>query len=366
MASIMRRRSGGHAVCKHNAAASRGAFTLVELLVVLAILGTVLAILLPALGGVRRAARITTTTGLMNNLSTACTSFAGDENRMPGYFSPAEMGSQLNGGSIADTVGGGTRGLTGMQNVLIELLGGITTRNEDLANGIVSLNPTNDATRAVRVNILALNAPRENASTGTVRKGYLTSGIDALRSFDAAAPDKLMSSTTSASHKTMPEIVDAFGAPILAWQQDTRAGDTDPFTRENSDAGIAKFYWASNGAVLRSTGLGTAKASQIDTYSGAIGSPFSLIGAGGGTARVLGWLEGALGAPQSPRRDIAAGSPERPLGARGKLIFQSAGPNSVFLSAQERAATGDAGGRRFSSEFDVLRDFDDIVLPAGN
>lgn len=341
-------------------------FTLVELLVVLAILGTVLAILLPALGGARRAARVTTTTGLMNNLSAACTAFAGDENRMPGYFSPAEMGSQVNGGTVGDTGGAGARGLTGMQNALIELLGARTTRAEDLAAGIVSLNPTGDAARAVRVNLQSLTGGRENASTGTVKKGYLTSGIEALSGFDAGAPDKVMSATTAAAHKQMPELLDAFGAPILAWELDTRAGDSDPFARENSDGGVAKFYWASNAAVLRSTGLGTAKGNQVDTFAGAIGSAFSLIGAGGSAARVTGWMEGALGAPQSPRRDTAAGSPERALGARGKLVFHSAGANSVFMSAQERGATGEAAGRRFTSEFDVMRDFDDIVLPAGN
>jgi hypothetical protein len=160
------------------------------------------------------------------------------------------------------------------------------------------------------------------------------------------------------SHVYLPDLYDAYGQPILGWQEDERAQGAPgaSFAREKSDDGIARFYWASNACFLTSTGLGRMMQSQ---------NANSLLGRAAGPNP---WdsMMGLLGNPAFPE----FGSIPR---ARGPIVFQSAGANGLFLGLGERGAIIARGTSATPAPMgyfpgvDPMKngDFDDIVIGAG-
>ena len=79
--------------CKKPFARRRRAFTLVELLVVISIIGMLMALLLPAVQQAREAGRRNTCANNMRQLTIAVTSFFTAKNSYPGYVEPLMLGN---------------------------------------------------------------------------------------------------------------------------------------------------------------------------------------------------------------------------------------------------------------------------------
>ena len=97
-------------------------FTLIEILVVIAIIAILAGILLAALSGVQQAARKTQTTTLMQAFGRACDEFALDHGRYPGLLPD----SIINGTTITST-----------QNALLELMGGARAKSTQSTSTVI-------------------------------------------------------------------------------------------------------------------------------------------------------------------------------------------------------------------------------------
>lgn len=356
-------------------------FSLVELLVVVSIVVLVIAIVLPALGNARQAARMAETQTLLTDLSNAFSQFSIDNRRNPGVFSERLMGSDDN----ADPNGG----LTALQNAMLELAGGIVDQSDANTievypgagggNAVVIVNPDLIGARASGSGASSYFAPRER---------YYNTG-------DAGHHHGLQGNAVY--RERLPTVVDAWGNPVLLWSRDPSAtgrivlpGSGSPgsgevaFARENSDE-RALFYLNSNWGVLSSESFGSERASlRTNPPVSANASPTgSMIGTGPVYSPVqrATVLTALLGSPTFPG-NLSSENPSEifPTAARGDYVLMSAGRDGVFLNFQDRRGRGFGGGPnglpRYGDMFagvesggdtnDIASAFDDMVVSGGN
>lgn len=364
-------------------------FTLIELLVVVAIIVVLIAILVPAIGGVRRAARVAATQALMNDFSTAAVRFGNDNNdRMPGYFSEQDMGSEDNQ----------DRGFTPAENAMLDLAGqnavfGVgPSRPAGAPQSAVQIGPIDDTDRLVWVDPNLI---------GTGTGGYFSpSGENFV---EMTMGQNAQQYTTVQNQPSIPDLVDAFGNPLAVWVQDTGArgsinpdSGTSPFDQfaaiDSDDQ--AWFYLASNAGLLRATSMGQSGLNQAgDRTAGET----SAIGDGNGIEDIdrITTLAAILGSPSSPL--VAQGDslqnasfdniyPSRP---RGRFMVHSAGPNGLFVGTRERgwganartsgsefrlyygSSFKNADGDRYQADdggftsIDLVEEFDDLLVGVG-
>ena len=348
--------------------AVRRAFTLFELLVVLIIIGTVLAILLPSLATTQRAAKKVSSLSMLNNLSAATSQFITDRRTPPGYFSAVEMGAQAN-----SQPSGSGRGFGAIQNVMIDLSGGITTAMEDGIQ-IMKVGPASGST--VNIDLAQMGGTGSAAAKGA--KAYFAPGSQFMV---AQGSGQVFSGSLADNHNSLlPTLVDAFGQPVLAWSQDDRGQSVATWAALDSGT-VAKYYWASNGCYLNSMSLGKMVTNQTGDPS--YSRPSSLLGGGTGTFsadQIQSSLMALLGHPAFPgaaKQELLGGAfagnkSPIPSVARGQVVYHSAGANGVYMGTKERGGSLALGtgaldpSAKYVGGVDPMPDFDDIVVAAGN
>lgn len=325
----------------------RRGFSLIEIMIVMIILITLIAIFVPVLAGARNASRKFATQQLFTGLQTSSSQFELDQRRLPGYFSQVNMGSAENA----------TRGFTQMQNLLLDLSGGVVANVTTPGGNRINVGPTAAGTATVDLNLV--NAPAE--SKGVVKNVYFN--IDKKNWISQSAAGQKVA---VGAHITLPDIVDAWSNPVLAWAEDESAGASAPFAAESS-ATRAKFYWNSNAAFLKATEMGRGAQNQLtdsmlstDTFNYDTVVKFTMHG-----------LLGHPGFPASPITDLPT-----PASSRSKIVFHSAGNDGIFLGLKDRGgllatAPGTPTHRLKvvdykGSKGDPLDNFDDVVAVGGN
>jgi type II secretory pathway pseudopilin PulG len=121
------------------------AFTLIELLVVIGIIVVLIAILLPVVNSVRKAANVTATKNQMHTISSAIQAYYTDYHSYPGPFSEDQIDTnsatswQLgnSGPPLMNSSGGNMANITSTENLVLGLSGGlsVTFTNTGIANG---------------------------------------------------------------------------------------------------------------------------------------------------------------------------------------------------------------------------------------
>ena len=329
---------------------TRRAFSLMELLVVILIIALVMAILLPAVAGARKAAKNVSSTAMLNSLSVAAGAFATDkQGQRPGYFSPADMGSNDNA----------TRGFSAMQNIMLDLAGGVTTA---AANGSTILRVGPTPTVVSNVDLAQIGS---SSTAGTARAYFNPDG--AFFDIDPSRR-RIGQVATVVEHLALPSLVDAFGTPILAWSEDERKG-TKFAAPDSAAVDPARFYWSANACFLSSISLGARATNQRFQT---IGSAYSMLGLGIGSTAIERTMEALLGDPANPAKDYAdlPVTSRKANGPRAPLVFHSAGPDGYYLGSLEnggKAAGGTGNAVLYSRDIDAVRApfFDDVIVGTG-
>jgi type II secretory pathway pseudopilin PulG len=344
----------------HAAPESR-AYTLIEMMIVMVILIVVMALVAPVIGNARNAAKKTNTQQLLNNLGQASQQFELANRVTPGFFSPADMASTVNGGNPAT----GGRGFSEMNNILLDLAGGrFEAGTGNPPPDAIQVGPTGTATTYVRVGLIG--APTQ--SKGVVNSGYFTPDPKYFLLQDATDAKR----ANVDAHLQLPDLVDGFGQPLLAWRQDIEPSPSIPFAAMEAST-RASFYWAPNAAFILSKRLGKKEIDQTNTASGENGSLLSR--ASFQDIAVAATMRGLLGNPAFPSTTVPSGSPDQPAAARGKLIFHSAGTDGSYLGVKDRGGLiATAPNSPFHTQNvadyrggrDPLDNFDDVISVAGN
>lgn len=361
---------------------TRLGFSLVELLVVIMVITVIISIIVPALGYARNSAKVTASRQLVGTVTQAIAAFELSERRTPGVFTPTEMGSP--------TPRQG--GLSAMQNMILDMAGGWQDAAGADPTYTIRVNPSENDGKAIMVNPSLIGQgkgyfvpPGKSfvAQDGTVG-GSKTNGNGRVLQPDDPNPIA-----------NIPELVDSFGTPILAWQSDPIsrqpiAAMTD-FARENAGDDpnrptLSRFYWQSNRCLLENqpppgVGVGARRIKQHE--ESILGSNFS--------NRYIS-MAGILGNPSSPVDVTQTYQNILPSGARGSVIIHAAGSDATYLGIKDRGGklaasagsstnpllyygmsfkapgTGapytDASGR--PTTIDLVAEFDDIVSAAGS
>jgi prepilin-type N-terminal cleavage/methylation domain-containing protein len=346
----------------------RRGFTIIELMVAMLIIAVVLAIVLPALSGARNTAKRAATQADLSRVGQAASQFQIDQRRLPGYFRQRMMADVGNGENSAS--GNNQRGFSSMQNIMLDLAGGVvpsTGASFGAGGEILEVGPVAGTGNTAFVNLSLVGSNQSlNGATRAIyyspdRKNFL--------------PDQGIVTSVDA-HRALPNLVDAFGTPVLAWAQDDETRETQPaptfgglnFTDPRS---ACRFYWATNAAFLRSTALGSALKNQVYAAGAA---EYSMLGAGMTEIQLTNSLAGLLGNAAYPQvgdpGDPAFGGAAKPRIGRAPLVFHSAGANGIYLGATEnggKAAQATFGGVvRYMPNTEPLNNFDDVIVTGGN
>lgn len=362
------------------------AFSLIELLVVIGIIALVIAIVVPALGYARDAARKSETTNVANQVSQACLTFQQSEGRLPGFFSARAMAHTENS----------TRGFTAMQNAMLDLMGGVVDTATPPAADEMVVGPSTTDVVKVKPSLIGTNSAG-NKAYFTPSGKYFKVMNQALLGFGRTGAGYGWTSNAAGAGSAQGgygEVVDAWSNPLVLWSTDesqqgeivgaTPAANNFSQVRApaNANQPSARFYWNANAAVFT-----TAQYAMNGAKPGAA----SLLDSGTGDDEKRVNLMGLLGNPASPKALAnAAGNPLTaaqilPSAGRGTVVVHSAGNDRTFLSTLDRGgkraggssprnlyyglnfranatSTADLPGGQSS---DIMNEFDDILIPGG-
>lgn len=305
---------------------SHKAFTLVELLVVIGLIALLVAIALPVMAQVRKAAQERAAESQLQAIGAACESYAGTYGgQYPGYFANAEFAKSSNRNNFSET-----------ENLVLSLMGQVNDES------------------GVKINLTGF--PPFPTGYG-VNPDYVGSGPlgptgRVIDPFYIPKANELVAVSGAKNDNNMPEFVDpASGMPLLYYRMVNNAQPVDDFSVPSTIAAprSGRIGRLNNEMYLDTTGLVSAKNKVVDQKNS------SLLAESGSTANdQLAWLlidparsEVANG-PNNDAKDVIPGG----------FALLSAGADGVYFDK----ANGDITD---SADIDELRSANDDQLFVG-
>lgn len=297
---------------KQNMTTQRTGFTLIEILVVIAIIAVLAGILLAALSGVQQAAKKTKTSTLMQSFGRACDEFALDHGRYPGL--------------LPDSVIDGTT-ITSTQNALLELMGGARVKSTQSTLSVISeyddfIDSTSVPEFPVNGWSLAFNPNRFGEGpwiNGRVYEPYFSPKKDDLsyEPYDTNNPNDF----------SFPSLVDAWDTPIIYLRSVRKSGPIfcDPMNELDTNYSLPQFE---------------LRLSALDKFfEGATNANSSIIAPSvqdQSPEKRMAWLTLLLAHPTFWEVDSYPSASDCVSGTawgttRGRYLLISAGPDTTFL-----------------------------------
>ncbi len=335
-------------------------FTMTEMLIVIGLIVLLIGILLPAIAGVQRQARITRTTALMEDFASACAIFEQQHGVAPGV--------------IPEDVLANDPLISGTENALLHLLGGyrlLRPTDGPTSDAFARYNAPGDFESGATE--LVFTGP--NGATWRLKinldfygLGPVIDGKQYDPYFSPGAGD-LVAVQGQLGQNQVPilDLVDAWGSPIIYVRRVRTVG---PLVGEFADLPQFLCPTTSGGwggtmqPYIRSTALGDR---QINQMPGGGNSKYSVFNASGpsphnGNYSLAAWNLMMLIANEAFRVDLPGVYDYTT--ARGGFIVISAGADGVFFSTEDgKGSTTDP-----QEDIDtptVAGEYDDIVVLGG-
>ncbi|MEM8836023.1 MAG: prepilin-type N-terminal cleavage/methylation domain-containing protein [Planctomycetota bacterium] len=324
----------------------RRAFTLVELLIVIAIIVVLASLLLAALGGARNTARTALTKTIITTVQTGFQQFRADTGRVPGVFSQRDFASSSN-----------TSGLTQMENALLELsydfdrYQGIGTPTDAQEQGYFQIDAGVIGSDSFEVVGSLVGSP-ENMSAYIDVGDRLAPAAELVGGSWESLRQHAVDSSGELDPLGMPDILDAWDNPIMLWQRNRASADRSSlFLVDFEDApasdlpGGAKFHWRTNAGYLTSFQQVTGDNPSLiraDALNDAGADPLDPTG-----DPLFRTMDALLGHPSFPNADAgnvpghATQITESPSRELSDVIFHSAGRDGIYLEKVDRGDPSD-------------------------
>ena len=333
---------------KHRTGCGRGrAFSMTELLVVMAIIAVLAGILLVALKGVRERALATQTRATMQEFSKACDSFQIEQGRYPGI--------------IPESILAQNPEISGTENAILDMMGGVIRGDDPRYN-----DPPFDSWDEIIINNTDLGKIRVNKQligngpeiNGRPYSPYFTPKGDelAIVSGHQAPPG---GGPGFGTPEPLPDLVDAWGQPIIYVRRVRPVGDLVGVDDSNNP----QFMLGTMRPYIDSDRLGELGRDQQHPTKGSI---IFLAGNDDEKSRIF---------AQIIRHPSFGLSKESLTGtARGAYVLISAGKDGVYFSVADGPGTPQlpifgSGGLTFADFMElgpkVIDEFDDLRLFGG-
>ena len=291
----------------------RRAFTLVELLVVIALIGVLAALLLSALSSAQQRARATQTTATMEAFAAACETFFQDHGEYPGVVPDALLMANLDNNGVPP--------ISSLENALYHLMGGYIIANNSNDNLYQQFNgqevvfsPTfriKFANNAEQIGNGPIIGGRQYPSYFTPPEGTLIKAFGQV----GGGPNLL-------------DITDAWGQPLMLLRKQRTIGLLPNNSNPNSpDGNPSSWQFRTEGIApyVESNNLGDLRKQQRFASAD---QPSSVLSAAGNNESFYRGNIGRLLA-NSAIQDTSGFFAQ----ARGAMLLISSGPDGIYFSS---------------------------------